>query len=298
MMKSRPGFLKILLLVAVALRLLAGCAGSGGKDEPRAGPPLGDELGGDDSWIQPVFPISTTAGSESASAGGWAIVLRTYSRHQYLQRANAALLQMRSYSPLLADARIERTADGAAVVYGRYESAADAAAQRDLKQIKSITVNSSKIFERSYMTYLEPPVKKPSSRYDLMVLRQKYPKVDPLYSLQVAAWSDFGSGKMTWDEVQSRAEKYCSELRNQGLDAYVHHNRASGISVVTVGEFDRTAIDAKSGIESSDLINLRRRFHEHLVNGEPLEEPIPGRYDRNGKVLTRTQRPRLVEVPK
>jgi hypothetical protein len=65
--------------------------------------------------------------------------------------------------------------------------------------------------------------------------------------------------------------------------------------MVTVGLFDKTALDPQSGLYSYEVEQLLRRFPEHLVNGEPLMEPLDFKHPQLG---TRLQKPRLVLVPK
>ena len=83
-------------------------------------------------------------------------------------------------------------------------------------------------------------------------------------------------------------------LRGQGYEAYFHHDEDRRLSMVTVGLFDKTAIDPESGIWAPEVKLLVRRFPARLVNGEPLREPVSRFQEDLG---TRVQEPKLVLVP-
>lgn len=240
---------------------------------------------------------SKSAGSASVSGGGgpWSIVLRTFSREDHAASAAASLNQVRSLSPLAAAARVEQLADGSAIVVGRYQNPSDADAQRDLKRIKAFMIGTSRPFALAMLTRVGP-IAKVESPFDLSHLRAKYPKVDPLYTLQVAIWGNFDNDKMPLEEVRKRAEEYCTKLRAQGYEAYVHHNDATGMSKVTVGAFDRSAVDPASRLASPELEALMKKFPQHLINGEPVQEANVAKFPK--KYGYRTQKPQLVEVPK
>ncbi len=131
--------------------------------------------------------------------------------------------------------------------------------------------------------------------FALMSARHRHPKVDPLYTLEVAIWSDFESGKLSLDEIHRQAESYAKKLRVDGYEAYFHHDDDKRLSTVTVGLFDRTALDARTGLYGHAVEGVLQRFPARLVNGETLREPIDGRNPTRG---TRVQQPRLVHVPK
>ena len=200
--------------------------------------------------------------------------------------------------PQLAGARVHTTSSGSMVIYGTYESAQDPLAQRDKDTIKNIKIGNPprQAFPRAMLTRIRlQPIAGIRNPHDLMSLRQRHPNVDPLYTLQVAVWGDFDSGTLTLAQIHRKAEAYAAQLRAQGLEAYFHHDDDQQLSVVTIGAFDRRAIDPQTSFFSPEVEALIQRFPKHLVNGEPLMEK---RVDRNRRHVEQPQTPRLVEVPK
>ena len=130
--------------------------------------------------------------------------------------------------------------------------------------------------------------------HNLLSVRKTYPK-RLLYTLQVAIWGDSDNGKLTLKQIRSQAEAYTTKLRLQGHDAFFFHNDDSRLSMVTIGVLDHRVIDAQSGILSSEVKDLLRKFPNHLVNGEILYEPKDPRDPSKGN---KPHRPHLVEIPK
>ena len=224
----------------------------------------------------------------------WTLVLQTFSQEGHRRAATTMVQELRAAAPQLAEARVHTTSSGSMVVYGNYQSAHDPAAQRDKKAVKQITINGRQAFARAMLTRIRlQPAPGTMHPFALMSVRQLHPKVDPLYTLQVAVWGDFDSGKLTLDQIHRAAQAYASELRVQNLEAYFHHDDDQRLSIVTVGVFDRRAIDPQTGFFSPEVEALIRRFPKHLVNGEPLIEIKNRRDPRNRQPQT----PRLVEVP-
>ena len=134
----------------------------------------------------------------------------------------------------------------------------------------------------------------PPGPHDVRRLRQRFPNVKPLYSLQVAAWSTFGEKGSSRPEMRAAAENYCKELRAKNVEAWVHHDDDSGTSIVTVGHFDHTAYDSKSTLFSPDVERFKKQFPRHLVNGAEVLIPIDPRKPEGAK---RPQGCQLVEIP-
>lgn len=224
----------------------------------------------------------------------WTLVLQTFSQEGHRQAAATMAQELRTAAPQLAEARVHTTSNGSMVVYGNYQSAQDPAAQRDKKAVKQITIGGRQAFPRAMLTRIRlQPAPGTMHPFALMSLRQLHPKVDPLYTLQVAVWGDFDSGKLTLEQIHRAAVAYATELRVQNFEAYFHHDDDQRLSIVTVGVFDRRAIDPQTGFFSPEVDALLRRFPAHLVNGEPLLEIRNRRDPRNRQPQT----PRLVEVP-
>jgi hypothetical protein len=146
------------------------------------------------------------------------------------------------------------------------------------------------------------PLKGELHAYDLLSARKAHPKVNPLYTLDIAIWDDFDSNEMTWAEIKRKAEAYAMQLRQEGYEAYFYHDAPNERSTVTVGLFDRTAINSTSGLYSSEVTELiRKRFPQRLVNGEPMfeyEKPFENKRAKDkDKIKTKPQTPVLALVP-
>ncbi|UCD74695.1 MAG: hypothetical protein JSV91_13015 [Phycisphaerales bacterium] len=245
-----------------------------------------------------MVPARSATTAEPATSGPvWTIVLETFATGDHLAAAQRMLRQLPAIDPLLAEARVHRAAEASMVVFGSYPAPDDPAAQYDLKTIKSITIGDRPVFARAMLSRVRPhAAQRQLKPFELITARQRYPNVDPLYTLDVAIWgTNFESGDLSLQQVQSEAEAYARRLRTQGIDAYFHHDPDRGLSTVTVGLFDHRAIDAASGLYHPDVEAFLARFPARLVNGEPLQVYIdPQRPDLG----TEPQRPRLVLVPK
>lgn len=237
----------------------------------------------------PDAPISDSA------RGRWSVMLATFTQEDHAPRANAFRIELVREYPELARAEVRRVGKGSAIVIGRFDAPADKSAQAELKRVKSIERKDRKPFAAAMLvrtaTDDSSAIRKPR---DIRNLRARYPKVRPLFSLQVAAWSTFGEKGVAYTDMRAAAERYCAELVAKGNDAWFHHDDDSETSIVTVGFFDKRAYDAKSTLFSPEVEDLMRQFPAHLVNGEPLLIPID---PSNPKSRTKPQPCRLVEVP-
>jgi len=177
-----------------------------------------------------------------------------------------------------------------------YDSVENPDAQAALHRIKAIEIQGQPAFARAMLTRVKVrPVGIATHPLSLMSVRLRYPNLDPLYTLEVGIWGDFESGELTLKQIHEKAERQTRELRNRGFEAYFYHDNDKRLSVVSVGVFDRTAIDARSGMYGPGLQTLMDQFPAHLVNGETLLEPIDGRDASRG---TRVQKPMPVLIPK
>ena len=304
------------VLLLVAAGWCGGCAGGGqevGSNSRNRVDSGGvresmtmDDLDLGENWIDDDASALAMGGSSgpTTSPGGarptsrttyWGIVLRTFSGDDHRSAAANMVRSAATIDPRLGQAHPHTTSKGSMVVYGIYESAESAAAQRDLEWIKGIEIRNRQVFPRAILSRINPdPGRRRFAEHELMSVRRRYPHVDPLYTLQVGVWGDFNSG-MTLEAIRGRAERHVSALRSKGYESYVHHDDDKRLSMVTVGLFDRSAVDAQSGIFDPEVERLFRDFPAHLVNGEPLEEPLNARAPQLG---TRTQAPKLVLVPR
>ncbi len=253
----------------------------------------GDDWGTD--WDR--GPDRGPAGSTAGASTVWVIVLATFpSETGALAAADNMMRQLRTLAPQLGELWVHSTGSGAMVVSGRYDSVENPDAQAALRLIKAVQIQGQPAFARAMLTRVKlRPVGLGMHPFSLMSVRLRYPNLDPLYTLEVGIWGDFESGQLTVKQIHEKAETQTRELRNLGFEAYFYHDDDKRLSVVSVGVFDHTAIDPRSGMYGPRLQSLLDKFPAHLVNGETLLEPIDGRDASRG---TRVQKPMPVLIPK
>jgi hypothetical protein len=275
-----------------------GPAGSSFSDDQVAGTRTILDLG-EDWQVAPGRPAGRGDDRAQPAEGRsyyWTILLGSYTNEGHQSAAANMVRSCATIDARLGAARVHTTSSGSMVIYGAWDDPQAPAAQAALDWIKSIRLRDRPVFPRAMLTRINVRYAQKQFRAgELMSVRLRYPRVDPLYTLQVAVWSDFGSGRLSLEEIRRRAEAYARELRARGYDAFFYHDDDQRLSMVTVGLFDHTAIDPESGLYSEEVERLLTEFPEHLVNGEPLYEPVaPGTSER----ARRIQKPRLVLVPK
>lgn len=236
----------------------------------------------------------TTSNSDPDGDGeSWGIVLQTFSQDDHAVRAQASLKSIRSRWPGLEGAYVRQVGGGSAVLIGTFSGPTDPRAKQQLDQVKQIVDGRTRPFALAMLTRFET---NPGAlgQFDLRRARERFPNQNPLYSVQVAVWSDLGSGELSLADVKQRAESYCKQLRTRGIEAYVFHDGGTKTSSVCVGVFGKDAYDPRSTLYSAEVEAVFRRFPKHLVNGEPLMLP----FDKSDPSKLRAQPPTLVEVPK
>jgi hypothetical protein len=223
---------------------------------------------------------------------GWAIVLATATGEGHEAVAARQAQEFRRVDPRLSATWVDGGPRGSMVLLGRYDDPRSDAAQADLSWVKALKVDGRTPFRGAMLSRVEGAASA-RSPHALLSVRARYPDVDPLYTLQVAAWGAFG-GAIAWEDARRRAEAQAAQMRAQGLQAFVHHDASKQMSIVTVGLFGPDAVDPRTGIVSPDVEAMMRRFQHNLVNGEVFNEPIDPRRPERG---TRPQTSRLVLVP-
>ncbi len=301
--KSVPGTLVMAVFCLAGIVTAPGCglesdslstgsrefgAGSGSRATAK-----GDDWGTD--WDQGRDRGS--AGSTAGASTVWTIVLATFpSEAGAVAAADNMMRQLQTLAPQLGELWVHSTGSGAMVVSGRYDGVESPDAQAALRLIKAVQIQGQPAFARAMLTRVKlRPVGLATHPFSLMSVRLRYPNLDPLYTLEVGIWGDFESGTLTVKQIHEKAEAQTRELRNLGFEAYFYHDDDKRLSVVSVGVFDRTAIDPRSGMYGPGLQSLMDKFPAHLVNGETLLEPIDGRDASRG---TRVQKPMPVLIPK
>jgi len=250
---------------------------------------------GDTAALDDPFAAAPILEESAFLEGNWSIVLQTFTRGDHRAAARNMRANLPRIEDWLADARVHHTSAGSMVVYGKYPGPDDPRAQADLQRIKSINQNGLG-FPRAMLTRLRETGPRSFKRFELLAVRQTYPNIDPLYSLDIALWiADEQGGARALQQAQAAAEAYAKQLRTQGIDAYFHHEPDRRMSNVTVGLFDHSAIDPATSIFSPLVQQYFNRFPRRLVNGESLDVY---RDPRQPELGTTKQEPQLVLVPK
>lgn len=242
----------------------------------------------------PKGGASTSGDAAPRESSIWSLVLGTFSNEAHEQAAHQMLANLPTIAPQVQGARVHTTAKGSMVVYGKYTGRDDPRVAADETRLKAITYQGRPVFNRVILTRLDMRMQGQLHPYDLLSARRAHPKVDPMYTLDVALWmsqTDDPKDRLPYDEAKRRAESYASQLRAKGDEAYFYHDDERQWSIVTVGLFDRRAINPRSGLFSEDVTQLMKRFPERLVNGEPLEvykdpkRPSEGTYKQPAKLV-------------
>ena len=197
--------------------------------------------------------------------------------------------------PQLRGAWLHASSKGSMILLGRYEGFEDPAALEHLQAIKQLRYKNSQPFARAHLARIDLNAGRGNFHpHDLRTLRRLFPKVNPLYSLQVAAWIDVEDDDREWERHKKAAETYAAELRAQGHEAWFYHSEVARTTSVTVGKFDRTAIDSTSGLYSVEARQLIEAFPIHLVNGEQL---MVKEFEGQSNSPMKPQGSHMVEVP-
>lgn len=243
----------------------------------------------------PSLPTQTRqAGAGTHAPRGWSIALATFSGDDHRAVAEAACRHFAAQVPDLSGAFVRSTPSGSVVLWGSFEGPRDPLAKPTIERLKQITFGDARPFARAMLTRVDQFTEEEMHPWDLRQVRRMHPRVRIIYTLQVAAWSDLGSGALTLEQIQRSAEAYCRQLRAQGVDAWFHHDADLRTSIVTVGVFDHRAYDPQSTLFAPEVEAMRRRFPTSLLNGEELLlKPDPSRPNH-----VVPQPSRLVEVPR
>jgi hypothetical protein len=228
----------------------------------------------------------------------WGVVLATFSDEGHAQMAKTACERLAESYPQLKGCYARSTDRGSVVFFGQFTGPKEDDARAALEMVKAISPDGrARPFGRAYLSRARSSSDQGRSPNDLrMAARRKLPGVEPVFTFQVAMWSDFDSRTMAQDEIERRAEEYCGSLRGRGVEAYVHHDEDKHMSIVTVGVFDSTAYDPRSTLFSPAVEKLFKQFPTMLVNGEQLLVPPP-----RGSAPDTPPTPQtcvLIEVPK
>jgi len=243
-------------------------------------------------------PAPTASGAPTrgaaAPAGQWAIVLFTFTGLNHAMDAAGAAARLRTIGPDFASVRAHTDDKGSMILFGSYASGEDPAAQTDLARLRAVPGRDGRrLFPRVMLSYIEPP-QTTLSPLDLRSVRRMYGPDRVLYTLDIAVWITDDDAKVRYEDLKAQAEAYARQLRNQGFEAYFHHNERARISNVTIGLFGANAVDPPTGILSAEVQAVASDFPARLNNGQPLLLAIDRFRPERGM---RPQGPILVEVP-
>lgn len=213
---------------------------------------------------------------ESAPAR-WGVVLATFSDDGHQQMAKMACERLAETYPALKGCYARSTERGSVVMIGQFAGPKDDEARAMLDAVKAISPDGrARPFGRAYLSRVQSGSGAARSPYDLVAAaKRKMPNAHPLFTFQVAMWSDFDSKTLTQDEIEQKAEAHCKMLRARGLESFVHHDQDKHMSIVTIGVFDSEAYDPRSTLFSPPVERLFKQFPSMLVNGEDLLLPPP-----------------------
>jgi hypothetical protein len=227
--------------------------------------------------------------------GRWGVVLATFSDDGHEKVAAMARDRFAQAYPELAESYVRSTPRGSVVMVGQFNGPQDPAAKPVLEKVKELSPDGrARPFARVYLSRVQTS-SEPTGPLDLANARRKFPKVNPLFTVQVAMWSDFESNTLPMEEIRAKAEAHARMLRMKGEEAYVRHDEDKRTSIVTIGAFDSTAYDPRSTLFSPPVERIFRQYPTMLVNGEELLQP-PQKGAPPGTPAT-AQPAVLIEIP-
>lgn len=236
--------------LVLALAALPGCAAHGGVDKGMRGE--GEKLFG---------PGSGGPGLGGDNGGqGWGIVLENFRGSDHAVRAAGRRDQLEAELGR-GDLAVRTTSTGSAVLLGSYETADEAAAQRDLAWARSLESGGARPYQRAFLA--PPAVGDRGGRpeFNLANARATYGK-SAIYTLQVGVWELADRAK-----ARAEAERQAIQLRQEGVEAFYYHGAQR--SMVTVGVFTAADYNLVTGEIDVAVRAAQERFPNNLLNGKP-----------------------------
>lgn len=232
----------------------------------------------------------------TASQVVWAIPLVTLASDNHKAEIYIPLSNIKSKFPQLNSGLWVHSNDkGSMVLFGRFRSVEDSGAQSQLRLIKTLKTGDLEPFIGTYLTRIDLTTRnRILGPYDLRTLRRDFPKVNPLYTVDVATWIVPEDNVQAWGQAKKQAESYTTQLRGQGHEAYFFHNEKLKVSSVMVGKFDRRVVDTRSGLYSMEVQRLLKQFPIRLTNGVELLVMVDPNNINGPK---EPQKPLMVQVP-
>ncbi len=272
-------------------------AGFSGPNAAGAGVDLGLGLGlADDSKLPPPAASDRPAPAVRPGASAWTIVLITFRGEGAAIAGEEALARVRG-SGLIDGVFMEARGESVVLARGAYESYDTPAAQRDLQQLRELTIEGERPFAGAV---LAPPSDAAlAGRIPMLDLRQARANYgrDAIYTLQVGVYGQSDGGRPPEGELaeyRAAAERAAYDLRREGELAFYYH--APNRSMVTVGLFGIDDFDPqnKPGFESPRLRQTKERNPLNLLNGQGIRQRVR---KQDGSEEWDMQRSGLVAVP-
>ena len=149
----------------------------------------------------------------------YGIVLATFPGAGSAEAATSLRLQLASAFPGLASKiLLHDRRNGWVVAFGDYTGFDDPRARQDIEMIRRLRgPRGNQLFPQVLLTrFRAPRAMSDLHPLDLWSVRQEYPDIDPLYTLDIAIWGDFESGQWSASKRRSAAEHYAAEVRKRG----------------------------------------------------------------------------------
>lgn len=297
--------LALVVTILPVFPILPGCGEEKGREDAIAGTgprrltgttglmAPGDEMfrSVEDGGTVPDAGTFRGSNDPSTGTGRWSLFLASVVGDDHPIQAAVLRNRIAAEYPQLRSAFVRPQGRGSAIWFGRFTGPTDPAAETAKALVDGLQRGGGPAFPRRMMVPL--PDDSPIGERDIRNLRLMHPRIDPLYSLEVAMWWTGGLDVISYDEVRRQAEARVAELRRAGHDAWYYHDPIKEMSAVTIGVFDRRAYDGRSTLYSPEVDALMREFPVRQMNGEDVMiEVTPG--DPRTRV---PQACRLVVVP-
>jgi len=227
----------------------------------------------------------------------FAIVVATFTGDEHARSAAATHTRLMGQFPTIGRKLIQRPRSrGTALTYGNYQGYDDPEAKKDIAMLRTVpTVQGTPMFRQVLLLRFKASrLLQNLHPHDLWTVRREFPKIVPIFTLEVAVWGDFDSGQFPTKKRRAAAEGYASELRAKGFEAFFYHNDDAELSSVTVGLFGHSAVDAETSFYSYEVEALLSRFPVRHVNGQEVQVYFDPETPSLGSTV---QPPCLAEVP-
>jgi hypothetical protein len=201
--------------------------------------------------------------SDASGAGNFAIQLISFDGDQHAARANTIAKRLTSEQNL-STVWVQSIETKSAVMLGRYPSPDTFHAQEDLKTARLITMDGIKIFENANIIAL-------TATGDTSLAGFELSNNPGDYTLQVGFYSPDRGGA----DYQKTAELVVQSLRQQGYEAYFHHDPQVRQSNVLVGVFyDSDLLTYEDGTRgyTEKIYKLQETFPYNLDNGDVMQD--------------------------